>query len=365
MEGARLVAAVNPGSASTKIGLFEAAEDGTVAERLVELVEHPEEALLGAARIWDQLPMRAAALGEALARAGVEAGELAAAVGRGGLLPPLPGGTYGVSEAMIEDLRRAERGEHASNLGAPLARDLAAAARAPAFVVDPVSVDELAPVARISGLPEIPRTSLTHALNMRAAARRLARERGIAWDALRLVVAHLGSGVSLAAFRGGRMVDVVNPREEGPFSPERSGSLPLLPFLERCLEEGATWSEVERRLFREGGLLAHLGTRDLREARRRAQEGDEEAGLVLQALAYQVAKWIGYLGAALEGGVDGVILTGGLAHDEALTGDIGRRVAFLGPLSVFAGEDELRSLAEGAARVLAGVERARRYPPEE
>jgi butyrate kinase len=363
MDTVRLVAAVNPGSSSTKFGLFEARDDGAVEPRLVENVEHREESLR-AGSIWDQLPMREAALAEALERAGARPEELAAAVGRGGLLPPLPGGTYEVSGALIEDLQRAERGEHASNLGAPLARDLAAPAKAPAFIVDPVSVDELEPVARISGLPEVPRTSLTHALNMRAAARRLARESGTAWLSLRLVVAHLGSGVSLAAFREGRMVDVVNPREEGPFSPERAGSVPLLPYLKRCLEAGASWREVEDALFRDGGLIAHLGTRDLREARRRVEAGDEEAALVLEALAYQVAKWIGYLGAALEGELDGVILTGGLAHDQSLVGDIEKRVGFLAPVTVYAGEDELRSLAEGAARVLAGLEHPRSYPPE-
>lgn len=362
MDTRRLVAAVNPGSSSTKFGLFEAFGDGAVEPRHLESVEHPEESLRGAS-IWVQLPMRETALAEALARSGARPEDLAAVVGRGGLLPPLPGGTYEVSGAMIEELQRAARGEHASNLGAPLARDLAATAKAAAFIVDPVSVDELDPVARVSGLPEVPRTSLSHALNMRAAARRRARETGTAWSSLRLVVAHLGSGISLAAFRGGRMVDVVNPREEGPFSPERAGSVPLLPYLRRCLEGGKSWTEVERALFREGGLIAHLGTRDLREARRRAAAGDEKAALVLEALAYQVAKWIGYLGAALEGELDGVILTGGLARDETLAREVERRVAFLAPVTVYEGEDELRSLAEGAARVLAGLEDPRTYPP--
>jgi butyrate kinase len=347
---------VNPGAGSTKLALYRA--DAAVAE---ERLEHRELMDRPAARVWDELPVRIAEVRTFLARTGVRPGDLAAVAGRGGLLPPLASGAWVVDAAMLADLDRAERGEHASNLGAPIARAIAEEHGCPALVVDPVSVDELDPVARVTGLPEAERRSFAHALNLRAVARRFAAERGRHLADLRLVGVHLGTGVSLAAFRGGRMVDVANPQDEGPFSGDRAGGVPATALVDLCLAPGADARSLKRRLFGDGGLFAHLGTRDAREALRRAAAGDARAGLVVDAMCYQVAKSAGALAAALEGKVDAVILTGGMAHLPEIVEGVRRRVAWIAPVEVLPGEDELRALAEGALRVLRGEEPARSY----
>jgi butyrate kinase len=351
-----LVLAVNPGAGSTKLALYRG--DEAVRE---ERLDHPDLLARPAGRVFEELAARTGAVRAFLAREGVGAGGLSAAVGRGGLLGPLASGTYAVDEAMLRDLERAERGEHASNLGAPLALAVAREHRCPAFVVDPVSVDELEPVARVTGLAGVERRSFTHALNLRATARRFAREAGRPLPALRLVACHLGTGVSLAAFRDGRMVDVVNPQDEGPFSGDRAGGVPAGAVVSICFAPGAEERAVRRRLFGDGGLFSLLGTRDAREALARAEAGDGRARLALDAMAYQVAKSAGGLAAALEGRVDAVLLTGGMAHLEPVVEAVRRRVAWIAPVHVYPGEDELRALAEGALRVLRGEETARRY----
>jgi butyrate kinase len=347
---------VNPGAGSTKLALYR----GDAAER-EERLEHGELMDRPAARVWDELPVRIAAVRAFLARAGVRRGDLAAVAGRGGLLPPLASGAWRVDGAMLADLERAERGEHASNLGAPIARAVAEEHGCPALVVDPVSVDELEPVARVTGLAGVERRSFSHALNLRAVARRFAAERGRALSELRLVVVHLGTGVSLAALAGGRMVDVANPQDEGPFSGDRAGGVPANALVDLCFAPGADARAVKRRLFGDGGLFAHLGTRDAREALRRAAAGDARAALVVEAMCYQIAKAAGALAAALEGKVDAVLLTGGMAHLAPIVEAIRRRVAFVAPVHVLPGEDELRALAEGALRVVRGEEPARSY----
>jgi butyrate kinase len=354
--GEPLVLAVNPGAGSTKLALYRG-ELLVREEKLLhgELLERP------AARVWDELPVRVAHARAFLRDAGIAAGALAAVAGRGGLLPPLRSGTYAVDDAMLRDLERAERGEHASNLGAPIARLVADEHGCPALVVDPVSVDELDEVARVSGLPGADRRSFSHALNIRAVARRFARGQGRPLEALRLVVAHLGTGISLAALRGGRMADVVNPQDEGPFSGDRAGGIPATALVDLCFAPGADARNVRRRLFGDGGLYAHLGTRDAREALARAAAGDARAALVLDAMCYGVAKSAASLAAALEGRVDAVLLTGGMAHLAPIVDGVRRRVAWIAPVHVLAGEDELRALAEGALRVVRGEEPARSY----
>lgn len=357
-DGAPQVLALNPGSTSTKLGLF-------AGERALftESVAHADEALAvyrGRA-ILEQQALRASAVRQALAERGVAATALAAVVGRGGLLRPLASGTYRVDETMLADLRAARRGEHASNLGAFLAAQLAEPAGCPAFIVDPVSVDELEPVARVSGLAGIERESLSHALNTKAVAKRYAREQRRRYDELRLVVAHLGSGISVSAHRDGRMVDVNNSREEGPFSTERSGSVPLLQLVRRVLDAGGSFAEAERLVFREGGLYSYLGTRELREVLARVEAGDEPAWLVLQAMLYQVRKEVGAMAAVLAGRVDAVLLTGGMAHAGAVAAPLAEALAWIAPVHVYPGEDELQALAEGALRVLRGEEAAREY----
>jgi butyrate kinase len=352
-----LVLAVNPGAGSTKLALF-LGDAGRREERL----EHPELSARPAPRMVDELPARLAAVRAFLDRSGIKKGELAAVVGRGGLLPPLQAGTWEVDEAMVADLARAEHGEHASNLGAPLARAIALVHACPAFVVDPVSVDELEPVARVTGLAGVERRSLSHALNMRAVARRHAAAVGRALSDLRLVVAHLGTGISLCALRDGRMVDVVNPQDEGPFSGDRAGAVPATALVNLCFAPGADAGAVKKRLFGDGGFYDHVGTRDVREVIARAEGGDARAALLVDAMAYQTAKAAaGLAAAALEGKVDAVLLTGGLAHLGPVVEAVRRRVAFLAPVEVMPGEDELRALAEGALRVLRREERARSY----
>jgi butyrate kinase len=355
-EGRLLVLAVNPGTGSTKLGLYR--DGALVAE---ETVRHPDEAIRSP-RMADQLSMRLAAVREFLARA-APGERLSATVGRGGLLGPVPAGTLRASPEMAEELLRGPRGEHASNLGVPIALAVAGDHGCPAFTVDPVSVDELAPEARPTGLAGIERRSFAHALNIRAVARRHAREAGRDLATMRLVVAHLGTGVSLAALRDGRMVDVVNPQDEGPFSGDRAGGVPITAVVEACFAPGARRDAVRRRLFGDGGLFSLLGTRDVREAIARGAAGDAAAALAVEAMTYQVAKSIGAMAVALSGRVDAVILTGGMAHQAGVVDPVRRRVEWIAPVVIRPGEDELGALAEGAMRVLEEEEAAREYAP--
>jgi butyrate kinase len=348
-----LVLAVNPGVATTGVGLFRGAD--AVAEHVER---HPDG--LGALRPQDQLQARARMVRAFLDHAGVTRESLAAVVGRGGLLRPVESGTYLVDEVMLRDAERAERGEVAANLGAPLAKAIADDHRCPAYVVDPISVDELDPVARFSGMAGITRQSLCHALPMRAVARRHADAVQRPLDQLRLVVAHLATTVSLCALREGRLVDVVNPTDEGPFAGESCGALPASVVLGMCFAPGATPEGVRRKLFGQGGLVSYLGTSDAREGAERA-ERDGKAMMVLEAMAYQIAKSVGQMAAALGGEVDAVLLTGRAAHATALVNGICRRVEWIAPVFVYPGDDELSALAQAAWRVLSGEEAAKRY----
>jgi butyrate kinase len=351
-----LVLAVNPGSTSTKVGLFR---DG--APLAARTLRHVDADLAEWPRMADQLGFRLAAVRAFLAEAGIAPGALGAVAGRGGLFRPVESGTYEVGAAMLRDAAAAERGEHAANLGAPMAAELAREHRCPALVVDPVSVDELEPVARFSGLAGVERQSLSHALNIRAVARRHARGTGRRFADLSLVVAHLGTGISLAALRGGRMVDVVNPLDEGPMGPDRCGALPVTAVVDLCFAAGADRRTVRRRLLGSGGLFSYLGTRDLGAALRRAEAGDDAARAALEAMAYQAAKAVAGMAAALLGRVAAVLLTGGMVRAAPFAEDLRGRVEWIAPVAVYPGEDELLALAEGAERVLAGEEPARVY----
>jgi butyrate kinase len=261
----------------------------------------------------------------------------------------------------VEDLKRAERGEHASNLGAVMASNLAGMLEIPAFIVDPVSVDEMEPVARISGLAELQRISLSHALNMKAVARKVSRQLDKRYEELRLVVAHLGTGVSVTPHKNGKMIDVNNAKAEGPFSPDRCGGLPADQLVRLCFSGKYTYGELKDILSSKGGLYSYFGTKDAREVEAMAAAGNQQAGLVLDALAYQVAKEIGAMAAVLEGAVDRIVLTGGLAYSNRIVDDIVRRVRFIAPVVVMPGEEELESLALGALRVIRGEEEAAAY----
>lgn len=350
------ILAINPGATSTKFAVFEGEQ-----ALLKKTVEHHGDELKGFARVYDQHGYRLDLVLAALAEAGIALESLNAVVGRGGLLKPLTGGTYAVNEAMAEDLKQAARGEHASNLGAVMAKELADKLGIPAFIVDPVSVDEIEDVARISGLPELPRVSFSHALNTKAVARKVAAEKGTRYEDINMVVAHLGTGISVTAHRDGRMIDVNNAKEEGPFSPDRCGGLPASLLVKLCYSGKYTLKEMTDKLMSSGGMYAYLGTKDVREAEKMAAAGDAQAGLVLDAMAYQTAKEIGAMAAVLGGDVDYVVLTGGIAYSRRIVDAITEKVRFIAPVAVSPGEEELEALAGGAARVLRGEETAKVY----
>jgi butyrate kinase len=352
------VLAINPGSTSTKLALYHGA-----TARIQETVSHSDAELAPYRNrpVLDQLQLRLDAVLAALRADEAQLATLHATVGRGGLLRPLASGTYRVCDAMVAELRAARRGEHASNLGALLAARLADPAGCPAFIVDPVSVDEWDDVARLSGLDGLDRECLSHALNTKAVAKRHAARVGRPYRDLRLIVLHLGSGISVSAHRDGRMVDVTNSREEGPFSTERAGTVPTVRLMERVLADRLSFAEAEAMLFREGGIHSYLGTRDLREVETRIDEGDERARLVLDGMLYQVRKEAGAMAAVLDGRVDAVLVTGGMARSERVAGALVSSLSWLAPVHPYPGEDELRALAEGATRVLAGREAAKDY----
>jgi len=349
------ILAINPGSTSTKFGLF-------VDDRPEKswTLRHGNEDLLPfkGRPVLEQLNFRLAAIERELSSYGVRT--LSAVVGRGGLLPPLDSGTYLVDDAMLEYLRLAPRGEHASNLGAPLAHAIAAKAGTDAFIVDPVSVNERSAKARLSGLAQLERNGFCHALNSKATARRYAREQNRSYADLRLIVAHLGGGVCISAHEGGMMVDATDAQQEGPFSSERAGTVPVLQLARLCFDGRYDKQDVERMLIVEGGLSSYLGTTDLVEVERRIAGGDDKAALVFEALAYQIAKEIGAMAAALDGRVDAVLITGGMAHSKKLVGSVSKSAAWIAPVFVYPGEEELQALAEGALRVLCHEETAKK-----
>lgn len=356
MQAAELVLAINPGSTSTKIAVYR----GDKAELVVNLRHSDEElAPFRGRSILDQMDFRAEVIAAALRTAGIDPGTLDAVVGRGGLLPPLASGTYAVDDAMLQALREARRGEHASNLGAFLAVALARRAGVGAFVVDPVAVDEWTPVARLSGSALFDRECLSHALNAKAVAKRHAAENGRKYADLGLVVAHLGSGISVSAHRDGLMVDVTNSREEGAFSTERAGGVPVMLALKYAMTGGRTFKDMETALFREGGLYSYLGTKDLVEVEQRIAAGDGKAALVFDAMTCQIAKEIGAMATVLRGKVDAIVLTGGMARSERLVSALRSSVDWIAPVAVYPGEDELQALVEGTLRVLRGEEEAR------
>jgi butyrate kinase len=356
------ILAINPGSTSTKIAVY-------VNERAewVRCVSHFDAEMepFRGRTILDQLGFRRTRIEAELTGAGYALTGFDAVAGRGGLMRPVASGTYRVNEAMLADLRAAAHGEHASNMGAFLAEAIAGKGNALACVVDPVSVDEYSEKARISGTALAERQSLSHALNTKAVAKRFAREKGRPYADLRLVIAHLGSGISVSAHEGGRMVDVNLAGQEGPMSTERAGSLQWFSVVQLCFSGHYTQESVYNALFREGGIYSYLGTKDLREVECRIAEGDARAALIFDAMVYQVVKEIGAMAAALNGHVDSILLTGGLARSKKLIFSLRTAVEWIAPVVVYPGEDELQALAEGALRVLRGEEEARELMAQE
>ena len=353
----RLILAINPGSTSTKVAVFSDSESV-----YSEMVAHPTSALAAFARIADQYTLRREAVLASLAAHNVQVEALTAVVGRGGILRPIPSGTYRVNERMLEELRAPGPREHASNLGAIVAYEIAARTGIPAFIVDPVCVDEFEPLARISGLPEIERRSLSHALNLKATARRAAADLGRPYEALDLIVVHMGGGISVSPHHRGRMIDVNQALDgTGPFAPERAGGLPVGDVMRLCYSGRYTYQELFRRIAGQGGLVAHLGTNDAIEVEKRIAAGDAHARLIYEAMAYQIAKEIGAMSTVLKGHVDAIVLTGGLANSEMLCGWLRERVGWIAPIMIYPGQDEMKAMVLGVLRVLDGEELAKEY----
>ncbi len=348
---------INPGSTSTKIGVYK--DENQTFE---VTIRHSSEELSRYPAIYDQLQFRLAAILRVLSAEKVKLDELSAVVARGGMLKPVPGGTYLVNDEMLETLRSGVQGQHASNLGGILADSIAGPLNIPAFVVDPPVVDEIEAVARVSGMSEIERKSIFHALNQKAVARRYARDIGRRYEELRLIAAHLGGGVSVGVHQLGRVVDVNNALNgEGPFSPERSGGVPVGDLVQMCFSGKYTRTEMEKKINGFGGMVSYLGTNDFKTVATKAEAGEPEARLIYNAFIYQVAKEIGSCAPVLNGRIDAIILTGGIAHGKAVIQAITEKVSFLAPVVVYPGEEELLALAEGGLRVLRGEERAKEY----
>jgi butyrate kinase len=342
---------INPGSTSTKIALFR--DDTLVGQTDVK---HAPPA----GSLWDDYDARLAQIREEF---DVLRGPIGidAVAGRGGMLKPLQGGTYAVSPALIADARANLQGEHAANLACAYADAIAKEWNIPAFTVDPICVDEFEAVARYSGHPLIQRRALAHTLNMRAVARAAAERLGIAFGRSRFVVAHLGGGISIGPLKGGRIIDVNDASSNGPFSPDRTGTLPLQPFIKLCYSGKYTEAEMKKLVFGKGGLIAYLGTNSLVDIEQRIAGGDRKAAEIVDAMSYQIAKEIGSMATVLFGRPHAILLTGGLSHSRLVFGSVAKRVRWIAPVMNFAGEHEMLALARGSLRVLRGVEKALQY----
>ena len=348
---------INPGSTSTKIGVFD--DEKQVFDKTLR---HTTEEIAQFDHIVDQMNFRKNIIIDALKENNVDIKSFDVIVGRGGMLKPIEGGTYAVTDELCADLKVGVQGEHASNLGGLLAREIGDSIGVPSYIVDPVVVDEMEPVARISGVPEIERVSIFHALNAKAMARRYAAETGRKYTDINVIVVHMGGGVSVSAHKNGRVIDVFNAFDgDGAFSPERAGGLPSGALVKLCFESGRTEKEVKKMIVGNGGFNAYLGTNDARDVDKMCIAGDEKAILVRNAFIYQLAKNIGAMSAVLEGKVDQIILTGGIAYDKYVTAEITKKVSFIAPVKVYAGEDELLALAQGALRVMNGEEKVKEY----
>lgn len=349
---------INPGSTSTKIGVFE---DETLL--FEETLRHATEEIAKYDSIVAQKDFRKEVITNLLKEKNFDIHTLDVVVGRGGLLKPIPGGTYAVTDALVKDLVEAKRGEHASNLGGIIAKEIADELSVPAYIVDPVVVDELSDVARLSGHPELPRTSIFHALNQKAVAKRYAKEHGVNYEDLNLIVVHMGGGVSVGAHDHGKVVDVFNALDgDGAFSPERAGGVPNGELIKLCYSGKYTEKEMVKQLVGKAGFNAYLNTNDARDVEKLAfEENDAKAKLVYDAFIYQVAKDIGAQSTVLLGKVDQIIFTGGIAYSKYVIGELTKRVSHLADITVYAGEDELLALAQGALRVLNKEEEAKVY----
>ena len=356
-EGTFRILTINPGSTSTKFGVYD---DETCV--LTKTLRHDAALLAQYGSIPGQKEFRRDCILKSLEEEGFDHSSFDAIAGRGGVINPIPSGVYTINERMIEDLHSPNAAMHASSLGGIIAKEIGDPLGIPSYIVDPVVVYEMTPITKLSGMPEIERISIFHALNQKAVARRCAADLGKTYEECRFVVAHLGGGISIGAHRYGKVVDVNEGlKGEGPFSPERSGGLPSMKLVDMCYSGKYTHAEMKAKITGKGGILAYLGTADVTEVLKRIESGDKFAELVLDSMCYQVAKEIGTMAVALELELDAVILTGGIAYSEYVTNSIKKWIIKLAPVHVFPGEDELWALASGVLRVLRGKEQPATY----
>lgn len=349
--------AIDPGSTSTKTAVYH---DGSMIKGHVD---HPRKKLETFTAIPDQKSMRYQTIDAWLEDNDLKGLPYQAVIARGGLIRPVPGGVYAVNEAMIKDLIRGVNGHHASNLGGLLAHDFANAFGCPAWIADPVVVDEMSDLAKLSGLSGLERKSIFHALNQKAMARRVSEKIGKPYDELNLIVAHLGGGISVGAHQKGRVVDVNDALSgDGPYAPERTGGLPVSGMAELIRSGKYTPETLVKTAGGNGGVVSYLGVSDMREVEKRIQERDAEAEKILNGMIYQIAKEIGSLAAVLSGRVDAVVITGGISHSTMITDRITDRVRFIAPVYVEPGEQELEALINAARRVIEQNEPVKSYP---
>ncbi|MEG0773405.1 butyrate kinase [Clostridium sp.] len=349
------ILAINPGSTSTKIALYENEE-----EVLCKTLDHQSEEIEKYARVQDQFEMRKEVVIRFLKENHYSIEEISAVVGRGGMLPPVKSGAYRVNTMMVDRLKNNPITEHASNLGALIAYEIANSIGVTAYIYDSVRVDELKDIAKISGMSDIPRSSTSHVLNSRAMAMKVAKKYGKKYDELNFIVTHLGGGISLSVHEKGKMVDIIAD-DEGPFSPERAGRIPCKELIDLCYSGKYDKKTMHKKLRGDGGLKDYLGTVDVREVVKAIEHGDKNAELILEAMAYQVSKGIGELATVVEGKVDAIVITGGIAYSKLITDWIKNRVQFIAPVEIMPGENEMESLSLGTLRVLRGEEEAKEY----
>ncbi|MDR1006066.1 MAG: butyrate kinase [Bacteroidales bacterium] len=358
MDKKHVILAINPGSTSTKIAIFE-----NKNQVFIKNIKHSAEELSGYKNITDQYEFRKNLILHEVKQAGFDINEVSIVIGRGGLLKPITSGVWKVNQAMLSDLKASRYGQHASNLGAIIADNIAGTIKgAEAIIADPVVVDELADIARVSGHPLMPRKSIFHALNQKAIARRYADECGRKYEELNLIVVHLGGGISVGVHKQGFVVDVNQALDgEGPFSPERSGSLPVNEVVEVCFSGKYGKDEVLKMVCGAGGYVAYLNTNDAYAVEQQADKGDEQCAFIQSAMVYQIAKEVGSAATVLKGEIDAILITGGIANSKPFVADLKSRIAFIAPVKCYPGEDEMGALAQNALMYLNGTAKANEY----
>lgn len=354
-----LILAINPGSTSTKLSLFDIEND---QELVTDTIRHTVEEIGQYERIIDQKDFRTKLILDFMKDHNINLDSLLAIVGRGGLLKPIPGGTYAVTDAMLEDLKAEKYSSHASNLGAVIANEIANEIGINAYIVDPVVVDEMEDIARISGLKGIERRSVIHALNQKAVSRELLKEHNLSYEDSNVIVAHLGGGVSIAAHQKGQMIDTINGLDgEGPYTPERTGELPAYDVAKFMLDNALDLEEMKKYLAGNGGMKSYTGETDMRVILQAIADGDKSNQIYIDGMCYQIAKAIGEMAVVLKGNVDMIILTGGIAYNEYITNKVDEYVSWIKPITVYPGEMEMTALYQGVKRVVDGEETAKVY----